>query len=74
MAANTPNLDAYVQQIGPVAKQYGITTLIVIGRDPITNEVRLYGETAASTAPADIRALVAEKFSLGEGETAWNDT
>lgn len=74
MAANTPNLDAFVQQISQIAKQHGITTLIVIGRDPVTNEVKLFGGTAAKNAETDLRALVAEKFGLGEGETAWNDT
>lgn len=71
--ANVPALDLFVQQIGPIAKQLGITELVIVARDPQTSEVHLYGATAAASAKTDMRALVAEKFSLGEGETAWND-
>ncbi len=70
---NTPTLDAFVQQIGSLAKQLGIETLIIIGRDPRTGELKLFGETAARTAPSDLRVLVEDKFGFST-EAAWNDT
>jgi hypothetical protein len=70
---NTPTLDAFVQQIGPVAQQLGITTLIIIGRDPQTGELKLFGESAAKAAPSDLRVLVEDKFGFS-AEAVWNDT
>lgn len=72
--ANAPTLDAFVQAIGSLAQRYGVTSLVIVGRDPLTDEVKLFGETAART-DAGIREVVQEKFAFdSEPVTAWNDT
>jgi len=67
--ANTPTLDALVQQIMPIAMKLGIPMLVIVGVDPQTNEMKLFGSQEARTA---LRTLVAEKFGLFDGgEAAW---
>jgi hypothetical protein len=71
--ANAPTLDALIQQIGPLAKQYGVTEIVIVARDPQTGAVKLFGETVAQR-DAKIREVVREKFAFdSEPETAWND-
>jgi hypothetical protein len=68
--ANTPTVDVLVQQIGPLAQKLGVVSLIIIGRDPRTNEAKLYGSPAAI---ADLRSLIADKCQLFDGgETGWD--
>ena len=67
--ATTPTLDAFVQQIMPIAVKLGIPMLVIVGVDPQTGEMKLYGSQEARTAT---RTLVAEKFLLADvGEAAW---
>lgn len=65
----TPTLDGFVQQIGALAQQLGINVLVIVGKDPVTNEQKLYG---AKPAMEEVRDLVGEKFGF-YGETSWED-
>jgi hypothetical protein len=71
MPTNTPVLDQLVAAIAPVAKKLNIPMLVIIGRDPTTGEVRLYGSEAAIGAT---KSVVEDKYGFGIPDTAWNDT
>lgn len=66
---NVPTLDLLVKQIGPIAKQLHVLSLVIVARDPETGEAQLYGGPEARD---DLRVLVAERFGLYDGgETSW---
>jgi len=70
---NTPVLQQFLQQIAPLAQQLGISTLMIVGKDPQTGELALFGDTASLVA---LRDFVEQKFveKLGVvAETSWND-
>lgn len=67
--ANTPRLDALVQEIMPIALKHGIPMLVIVGVDPTTGEAKLYGSQEAREAT---RSLVAAKFGLADvAEAEW---
>ena len=66
-----PTLDALVAQIGVLAQKMGVPAIIIIGRDPRTQGVKLYGDPSLNE-DQDFRALVSAKFGLMDGgETSW---
>lgn len=68
---NTPVLQALLQQIGPVAQQLGISTLLIVAKDPQTGELAMFGSTESM---GTLRDFTERKFDdkLGiVGETAW---
>jgi hypothetical protein len=70
---NTPVLQQFLQQIGPLAQRLGISTLVIAARDPQTSELGLFGSTESMAA---VRDFVEQKFNEKLGivaETAWND-
>lgn len=68
---NAPTLDALVAQIAQLAAKMGVPALIIIGRDPKTTAVKLYGDPALR-AENDIREVVVQKFGMFDsGETGW---
>jgi hypothetical protein len=70
---SAPTLDALVQQIGVLAQKMGVPAIIIIGRDPRTSGVKLYGDPSLNE-DQDFREIVAAKFKLFDsGETAWPD-
>lgn len=65
---NTPTLDRLVAAIKKYAIQLGVNQLVIVGRDPQTNETRVYGDKDNE----QLRALIAEKFALADvGDTSW---
>ncbi|HEV3059652.1 MAG TPA: hypothetical protein VGY48_15485 [Vicinamibacterales bacterium] len=70
---NTPVLATFLQQIAPLAKQLGITTLVIVGKDPQTGETALFGDTSSMVAVRDFtEAKFVEKLGV-VAETSWND-
>jgi len=68
---SAPMLDALVQQIGALAQKMGVVEIIIVGRDPRTKGVKLYGDPKLNSDP-DIRTVVADKLGLFDsGETSW---
>ena len=70
---NTPVLQQFLQQIAPLAKQLGISTLMIVGKDPQTGELNLFSDTSSLVA---LRDYTEQKFieKLGVvAETSWND-
>jgi len=66
-----PTLDALVAQIAALAPKMGVVEVIIIGRDPRTRGVKLYGDPKLNSDP-EIREVVAAKFGLFDsGETGW---
>jgi hypothetical protein len=49
----------------------GVPAIIIIGRDPRTKGVKLYGDVALNS-DQDFREVVSTKFGLMDGgETSW---
>ena len=70
---NTPVLQQLLAKIGPIAQQLGIDTLVIVGRDPQTKELALFGSTEAMAVVRDYtEAKFNEKLGI-VAETAWND-
>ena len=68
---SAPTLDALVAQIGVLAQKMGVPAIIIIGRDPRTKGVKLYGDVALNS-DQDFREVVSTKFGLMDGgETSW---
>lgn len=66
-----PTLDMLVGKIAALAQQAGVPELIIIGRDPRTRGVKLYGNPELNSNH-DFREVVAQKFGMFDsGETAW---
>ncbi len=71
---NTPILQQFLAQVAPLAQQYGITTLMFVGRDPQTQELGLFADQASMEAVREfVEAKMTEKLGM-IGETSWNDT
>jgi hypothetical protein len=74
MAASPPNhpaLDQFLAQIAPIAKQLGVTTLIIVAQDPKTGEKGFFGATEAMS---ELRDFIDSKFNEKLGmvaETSW---
>lgn len=81
MAANTPTVDAFAQQVTALASKFRITLVAIAAVDPQTRQQKLYASPGAIEAT---RELVAEKYSLlteaaamqkyDIPDTGWNDT
>jgi hypothetical protein len=70
---NTPALYQLIQQIGPLAQQLGVSTLIIVGKDPRTGEMNLFADTSSLVALRDfVEAKFVEKLGV-VAETSWND-
>ena len=68
---NTPQLSQLMAILVPHAKQLGITTLIITGIDPVTNEPVLFATLESMHAMRDyVENKFVEKCGL-VGETAW---
>lgn len=70
---NVPVLNTLAVQVLGLAQQLGIQNIVIVGQDPKTGEVALYGTDAAKAA---VRAKVEEVFGINDpnvGETSWND-
>lgn len=66
-----PTLDVLVAQIAALAQKMGVLEVIIIGRDPRTRGVKLYGDPKLN-AEQDFRDVVSAKFGLFDsGETSW---
>ena len=67
--AATPTLDAFIRDLTVLAKKYRVTTLVIAGVDPPTQQHRLYGDANSIAA---LRSIVADKMGLFDGgETSW---
>lgn len=65
----TPALDAFIRDLAALAKKHRVTTLVIAGVDPPTQQSRLYGDP---NSIAVLRGIVAEKMGLFDGgETGW---
>ncbi len=64
-----PTLDALTPQLGALVQKSGVTSFVILARDPKTGNTRCF---ASNGAMDDLRDLAAEKFGLSDGsETAW---
>ena len=65
----TPALDAFIRDLTVLAKKHRVTTLVIAGVDPQTQQHRLYGDP---NSIAVLRGIVAAKMELSEGnEVEW---
>lgn len=65
----TPALDAFIRDLAVLAKKHRVTTLVIAGVDPPTQQHKLYGD---ANSIAVLRGVVAEKMGLFDGgETGW---
>jgi hypothetical protein len=71
MPLNIPTLNAFIQQLLPLAQQHGVTTIVIAAKDPRTGEIGIFGSVEAMN---ELRDAVEQKFieKLGAtAETAW---
>ena len=68
-AVPTPALDAFIRDLTALAKKHRVTTLVIAGVDPPTQQHKLYGDP---NSIATLRGIVAEKMGVFDGgETEW---
>jgi len=65
-------MDKFQQEIGVLAQKYGIKSMVVVVRDPVTKKATLF---ASQGAKEDLKELIAEKLGFSDGsdesETGW---
>jgi len=68
---NAPTIDAFIQQIAPLAQRLGVTTLLIAAKDPRTGEISIVSSVEAMTELREtVEAKFVEKCGM-VGETAW---
>jgi hypothetical protein len=68
---NTVALQAFIAQLMPIAQRYGIGTIIIAARDPVSNDIGIFGSVESM---GELRDAVEAKFTEKLGavaETAW---